>query len=651
MVRWEPLAGGRSSLGGTASLGGEPYPGARSTPPQALLSMRHLWLLGLCFTAVACSESASADGAVRVVVNYGSYEPVCLRIIVSDNKGHVGQTDIPNGKFQHKEQRQVRTAVFIKPDWGPVLTIAVASLEKEEGTGNEARCSGNEIERLIRQESIEVSPMEFAMFTDTLQARDDDHDGYVLKTQDVAGTDCDDTTATIHPGVGCNDGNWCTKNDRCTASGMCQGEDFNPCESPGECKISKVINCSESAQCTVDADSSKTGQSCNGAGTGGKCRSDGVCSVFPFPPSNFDPDAVSAGDRSLDVRISCGSQSDPVIFDSTNGGWKFPQGCSPTMPVAQAPQGNEGVALLAMKSLTIELGRVLKLVGNRPVILAVYGDAPLSGALLADANFETPGAGGNRLGCSLQKGGDGTFSQGVGGGGGGGAFGQQGAEGGQFDNSARGGTAGAKVSSALSPLVGGCQGGAGGSASNSTNGGIGGAGGGALQLAVAGTLTANNSISVSGGGGRGGKGSSDGGENAEGGGGGGSGGGLLIEAGQLNLTFDARLIANGGAGGEGGDSERNNQGEDGEDGSQSAPISAKGGDSRVRGTAGGNGGAEAVAATPGIDGVAKGGAGGGGGGAGVIVLRGYAGCQIDPSCGATNNRGCDISPKVTPVCP
>jgi hypothetical protein len=698
--------------------------------------MRHLWLLGLWFI-IACSGSAPTDGSVFVLLTYGSYTPACLRIIASDGPRHKGQADIPKEQFHYTEKGQVRAAVYRNPDWGRDLSIEVSSWDATAVIDKEIRCSGNKLETLDTPERIRVPEKDFATFAATLQARDDDGDKHVLKTQDVAGTDCDDTNALIHPeaeetcggkidfdcdgltgcaetdcvgqscddgnactdpdtcvAVGgatpqcrgvpkkcdppnlrcyssesscdpatgqclysqratdteCNDGDWCTSSDRCTNSGVCQGERFDPCESPGECKIA-VSNCSESSQCTVQPDPQKVGEPCSGVGAGGKCRSDGVCSVFPYSPSNFNSEAVSADDRSLDVLINCGSLMDPVIFNSTSGRWKFPAGCSLTMPVARAPQGNDGIVLLAMRSLTIEANRGLKLIGNRPVILAVYGNARLSGALLANANGDIPGAGGNRLSCLRQEGGTGFSAQEGGSGGGGGGFGEPGAAGGRFNDNTSEGSAGAKGDSTLMPLIGGCPGGMGGSAPSSTNGGMGGAGGGALQLSVAGTLMVEHWISVSGGGGQGGKGTSNGGrDNAGGGGGGGSGGGVLVEAASLQVKASARLTANGGGGAEGGDSTNDNDGTEGVDGAQSSRNPALGGDGGGLGAPGGKGGTDGAEPTKGGDGI-RGGAGGGGGGVGVIVLRGSDSCNIHSSCTDPNSVECVISPRAMQICP
>lgn len=705
---------------------------------EALLSMRHLWFLGLCFT-IACSGSVPTDGSVFVLLTYGSYTPVCLRIVASDGQGHEEHADIPKAQFHYTEKGQVRVTVYRKPDWGRDLSIEVTSWDTTKLVDNETRCSGNKLETLDTPERIRVPQRDFATFTATLQARDDDGDGYVLKTAEVAGKDCDDTSAGIHPGIsetcdsredlncdekigcandgclgmGCDDGNLCTEQDRCVAAGevepqcqgspkvcpsptstcfasesvcisatgqcvykppeketkcddtdactqndqclgpgQCHGVELVPCSPNDACHLSKRLDCPVSAVCTELVDPDKIGQPCNITGKPGACRRDGSCSAFPFSPSNFDPDAIDERDRNMDVLISCVNSSNPVIFDSTNSSWSFPVGCTPSpTPAPQIiSQGDESISVLSMRSLVIRPGSALRLKGNRPVILAVYGDATIDGALLADADGAIPGAGGNRLSCGTQSGGIGPYASGLGSGGGGGAFGQRGSTGGKAPATGNGGNAGTRISTVLVPLIGGCQGGAGGARSNTANGGVGGAGGGALQLAVAGALEVNHWIAVSGGGGKGGKGASGSGGSAGGGGGGGSGGGLLVEAAKLHLSSRARLIANGGAGAEGAETGDTKLGVDGKDGAQDSSEPAEGGDDGGLGAPGGDGGADGVRPTAGVNGVTNGAAGGGGGGAGVIVLRGFEQCDIDSSCADADNFGCDISPNVIPIC-
>ncbi|WP_224365440.1 putative metal-binding motif-containing protein [Hyalangium versicolor] len=746
--------------------------------------MCRLWFLGLILALAACREKAPADGAVRVSVSYGSYTPACLRVSASDTQGHLGETDIPRSQFKNLSQQQVTVAVFRKPEWERALTLEVASYD----ASTDGSCSGTELERHRSSEPVAVPLGEFSTFEATLLARDDDHDGYTLRTAEVAGTDCDDTLDSVHPGqaevcsgtadadcdgqaacadteclnqacddhnpctledqckqqvdstvkcagtpktcqppnltcytnesacnpatgecvftqrpanqscndndacttndqcgadasckstspvrcdnppsachvslgtcdssqgtctygfkdssASCDDSNACTQNDRCSGAGSCAGELTADCVPSDDCHRS-VRNCPTSAMCMESVDPAKVYQPCTVASLNGVCRADGVCSSFPYDPSNFDPDSIAEADRMLDVHITCGTPADPVIFDSGTFGGNAPNGCSfPQMPT---PRVIDGYTIVPIRNLTIDAGKALKLRGTRPVILAVYGNATLLGALLADGDMEVPGAGGNRTNCGTQTGSTGAFANNTGSGGGGGGFGTAGASGGKNSNSTNGGTGGVAGAVTLVPLVGGCPGGVGGSAN--TTGGAGGAGGGALQVAVAGTLRVDNWVSVSGGGARGGKRTPN---NTGGGGGGGSGGGLLLESFRLELTSQAKLTSNGGSGAEGGDS-GGGTGSDGTDGSTSTRDPAHCVDMGGSGTPGGDGGADNKApATSNNTPPNNAGGGGGGGAVGLIRMRGFGSCDIHSSCNDTDGANCEISPKVTPLCP
>jgi hypothetical protein len=440
----------------------------------------------------------------------------------------------------------------------------------------------------------------------------------------------------------CNDGDACTTNDRCNGSGSCAGTTLPPCTA--RACYRPVQACAPSGSCMEVPDPTKTGTACIVGGVNGRCRSTGACTSFPFDPSNFNPDSIPPNEVSNEFRVSCGGDADPVRFNSETLAWTLPASCTLNTPTAKViTSGGVEVAMVPMRGLIIEAGRVLRLEGTRPVILAVYGDATFYGDLFANGRLEVPGAGGNRAGCGTQRGGNGNFSATEGTGGGGGAFGGAGASGGRNRPGDAVGTAGTAQTSTLQPLVGGCPGGTGGR--SMTTGGVGGAGGGAVQVAVSGTLRVEKAISVSGGGGRGG---GDNGNEGGGGGGGGSGGGLLLEANRLELTATARLTANGGGGGEGGG--ESTPGQDGENGSRTSRAPAAGG-TTGSGPAGGPGGAEAAAAGAGLPGANKEGGGGGGGGVGVIRAQAFGSCGVDPSCAMTDNTGCDISPRVAPVCP
>lgn len=309
----------------------------------------------------------------------------------------------------------------------------------------------------------------------------------------------------------------------------------------GACAAGQM--CIDASDC--DADASCTGGVCTPNDASGSPGTPAAPSSPDF--RNYDHDSYSYT-RSVDW--SCAGTT---RFDSTgSGSWVQSSSCSSaetarpevTCGVAQK-NGGPPVCILRARGLTIGAGHTLELVGDKPVILAVEGDATIAGTVSASASGTTPGAGGN-LSCSMSQGGDGTGSTtrlvGASGGGGGG-FGTAGGAGGVADtNGVRkaGGTGGTQRGNAtLTPLLGGCAGGRAGGCTAA-----GGAGGGAVQIAATGTLTVRGTIRADGG-----NGATPCGQNDQGGGtGGGSGGGILLEGGTVDIA-GATLSARGGQGG------------------------------------------------------------------------------------------------------
>jgi hypothetical protein len=477
-----------------------------------------------------------------------------------------------------------------------------------------------------------------------------------LKSCGTPPTLCHESTGTCNTANGecdyafkaasasCDDGEACTEDDACNGAGVCQGMQ-TPCTASSVCK--RVTGgCVGRNNCTEEPDPTQVNHACMiNATRAGVCRTqDGVCSTFPYPPSNFNPDLISV------TSIGTLTTTCEVTFDSDSMNWT-PPGCI-TSPPSQVILDNGGKEMVLLAVSSLSLGGDLILRGSRPVILAVYGSATLTHSILANGTLvggePVPGAGGNQD-CATRKGGNGGLSLNAGGGGGGagggtgGAAGNTGKEGLSTGGSA--GTAGNSGGGSLVPLVGGCPGGtAGGGA---TEAGKGGAGGGAVQLSVAGTLTVNQWVTTSGGGGGGGRGGNG---NAGGGGGGGSGGRVLLEANKLVLAASARLTANGGGGGEGGgyiDADSTSNGANGENGARSSATPAAGGSGgSFSGGDGGSGGANGAAPDEGSAGGstgAKAGGGGGGGAVGHIRLRSLETCTV--------TSGAIISPTTNTACP
>jgi hypothetical protein len=344
-----------------------------------------------------------------------------------------------------------------------------------------------------------------------------------------------------------------------------------------------------------------------------------------FAPSNFVPTLYAVADAG--VVLSCATAE---INANTDGGPKTLGWCAgaATPLFFDLPQvdGGEMALLAVMPSLSVT-GK-LTLTGERPVILAVYGNADVSGEIVAHANGGRPAAGSSapanlspKAHCALGTGGDGHAAATSGGGGGGGAFGTNGAHGGTELTApvCAGGAAGqANGNATLVPLRGGCAGGNGGGV---VVRGAGGRGGGAFQLSVAGTLSISGQLAAPGQGGAGCNGTMN---NGAGAGGGGSGGALLLEAYALALASGAVLSCNGGAGGQGdGDpGDPAGGGNPGGDGHVTDAHAAQGGSGGTpSGGNGGNGAALLAAATAGSDTTNENATGGGGGGASVGRIR------------------------------
>lgn len=299
------------------------------------------------------------------------------------------------------------------------------------------------------------------------------------------------------------------------------------------------------------------GKMCGAAAdcAGGAMCTGNVCTMASSPSfRNYDHASLTYTNS---VSWSCAGTT---RFDSSGGGsWAQTTPCSNTdatrpeftCGVAQTASGGPQVCILRARGLAIAAGHTLELVGDKPVIIAVEGDATIAGIVSADADGSTPGAGGN-VSCGTSQGGDGAgnsarFSGASGGGGG--AFGTRGGTGGTANTDqlngapVTGGTAGQTRGSAdLSPLLGGCAGGRAGGCQSA-----GGAGGGAVQITASGALTVTGTVRANGG-----SGATPCGVDDEGGGtGAGSGGGILLQGGTVAVS-SATLSARGGNGGRNG---------------------------------------------------------------------------------------------------
>ncbi len=346
------------------------------------------------------------------------------------------------------------------------------------------------------------------------------------------------------------------------------------------------------------------------------------CTTHTLPPAlNVDPTTWAASFLTAPT-WSCTAAGTTTI--SVNGG-SVSFGSTSCAIGTMTPFTNDvaqgsgpNVLVVRLQGLTITNGHVLKLTGDKPIVLLVAGNVVVDtgGMIDASASGGTPGPGGSLASvCADQTSGLGQPSSGGGWGGGGGGFGTAGGQG--CYNITNGGLA---VSSTLVPLRGGCGGGI--SMGSSVAAG---AGGGAFEISASGTIaigaTGAANLVASGGGAP---------AFAPGGGnGGGAGGGILLvspAAATFGTTGAAR--ANGGAGSSGCSScTANDVGGDGHktDSTQATDSSgiAGGGNGNDHGRAGGLAdrvGTGAVSQAGDLTTAQIGGRGGGGGGGGVILV-------------------------------
>lgn len=353
-------------------------------------------------------------------------------------------------------------------------------------------------------------------------------------------------------------------------------------------------------------DSSASSPSGDASGPGG--------ASIPFAPSNVPSDApLSATGDWVFSTGTCGSGT--VTLHTTTGEVSCgnqPAGSFAFKTITQPDTsfGELTAGLFVTNNLRIEPNMTIKVVGNRPLLIAVLGTAKIEGTIRASILDRNLASGGGHDGSASETrgngpgGGQGGLNGGAGGGGhcGVGGAGGKGA----------GGKAYGKATNI--PLLGGSSGG--GAEAR------GGAGGGAIQIVAGGSIEVSGLglIDVAGGGG------------SDGDSGGGAGGAMLLEAPVVSVF--GTLAANGGAGA---GSERGGNG-------SADNVAAKGGTAGFSWLGiGGDGGADtSIDGKPGIP-TASAHPGGGGGGVGRIRINTQSGsAKIGPAA--------VISPALTTPC-
>lgn len=427
---------------------------------------------------------------------------------------------------------------------------------------------------------------------------------------------CGQNVCPFRPDGGpCDDGLPCTMGDVCSnfqcIPGICQPPPVSGCYGRSTPPV-----CGGDGGCVWTPANPNGPCSTDAGATNGRCETTGLCSPwFNVPPSNLPDDVRLLPVPTNSWTATPGSDGGACVIDTsgaTPGPRDMAADCGFTgQALVLAQDAGSELAVFRATDLLVPPGVEVQFVGDRPAVLAIFGDATVHGTLSAAAraaSSELP-AGSGPAACLVPDAGTPSNREG----GAGGSYRTQGGRGGEFvlavgpvNGTAEG-----------IPLRGGCAGAPGGGPTP----GDGGIGGGALQLTVMGELTVGDAgvLSVSGAGGFGGL------LEPSGAGGGGSGGTLLLEARHITLV-NCALTANGGGGGQGG---RNGQavGGTGADGSRTTGTPAAGGNT-TNGPTGGNGGVSGSAPTNGGTGGGSQGGGGGGGAVGLIRLNGVQGCSM-----------------------
>ncbi|WP_375768218.1 putative metal-binding motif-containing protein [Archangium gephyra] len=188
-------------------------------PPRLLLLVALLALPG-----TGCRDN---DGAVKLTVSYSGFKPGCIRVGVKDAQG-AGEprtTELP-GKGE-ATGGTVTVAAFREAGWGTTLTVTAEAFETE--------CTGTPV--VTTADSVTVTRGNVAEKELKLAAIDADLDGYVSPGN--GGTDCDDASATRHPGAQelCND-----RDDNCDGKKDESFEVGQLCDAPNGCKGAWTCN-------------------------------------------------------------------------------------------------------------------------------------------------------------------------------------------------------------------------------------------------------------------------------------------------------------------------------------------------------------------------------------------------------------------------
>ncbi len=191
----------------------------------------------------------------------------------------------------------------------------------------------------------------------------------------------------VDAGASCDDHNACTTGDVCSATGACQGHSVS-CNTPPECQMGGM--CASDGGCVYTPTVGGFCQSGTGVCVNGMCQG---FVTFTYVPSNFSPP-----DAGWSPPVTIASTCDPDFNSSGSG--SFDKTCAMTMPAPVGVTLSDGTPalLLPFGSLTVSLGATFTIHGDKPVILAVLGDATLLGTINGSSQgaIVGPGSGAHR---------------------------------------------------------------------------------------------------------------------------------------------------------------------------------------------------------------------------------------------------------------
>lgn len=176
--------------------------------------------------------------------------------------------------------------------------------------------------------------------------------------------------------------------------GLCVGQrplclEGEGCADDTDCETGFCRSSDQTCQ-TASCDDGEQNQDETGVDCGGNTC--GPCPTCWGNAANFEPEGPGVV---FSARVDLSGCS-PTINTSLApaamlSGWCGDQ----PMPVIQAQLGGPSVVVVPMAGLRIPAGSTLRLIGDKPVVLAVRGDAIIEGHIDAGARGATPGAGGD----------------------------------------------------------------------------------------------------------------------------------------------------------------------------------------------------------------------------------------------------------------